>query len=170
MKKISIAVIALVGWQAYQQSKIAYIESSDLVNDYQEKKDIEARIQVKIDAYEKKRDSLSQAFKVEAEDFDLEAPKMPQAKAQERYNALLQKSHLFSNDYSRRNKRSIGKPEANGTMVKTVKKFIKEYGKQNGYTYILGSNEAGSVLYGQEENNITKDVLKALNEEYAKKD
>lgn len=56
------------------------------------------------------------------------------------------------------------------TMVKTVKKFIKEYGKQNGYTYILGSNEAGSVLYGQEENNITKDVLKALNEEYAKKD
>lgn len=44
MKKISIAVIALVGLVACQQSKIAYIESSDLVNDYQEKKDIEAQV------------------------------------------------------------------------------------------------------------------------------
>lgn len=161
----------MVGLVACQQSKIAYIESSDLVNDYQEKKDIEARIQVKIDAYEKKRDSLSQAFKVEAEDFDLEAPKMPQAKAQERYNALLQKSQLIQQRLQQEEQEiQLESQKQMDTMVKTVKKFIKEYGKQNGYTYILGSNEAGSVLYGQEENNITKDVLKALNEEYAKKD
>jgi len=54
-------------------------------------------------------------------------------------------------------------------LVKKVKSFVKEYGKDNGYTYILGANEAGSVLYGEEKKDITKEVLKVLNESYKNK-
>ncbi|TDA83528.1 OmpH family outer membrane protein, partial [Halomonas marinisediminis] len=36
------------------------------------------------------------------------------------------------------------------------------------YTYILGKNEAGSVLYGSEANDITETVTEALNASYKK--
>ena len=40
---------------------------------------------------------------------------------------------------------------------------MKNYGEKNGYTYILGSNEAGSVMYGKESQDVTKEILEALN-------
>ena len=49
------------------------------------------------------------------------------------------------------------------TLVKQVKAFVKDYGKKNGYTFILGANEAGSVMYGADDKDITEDVIKALN-------
>ncbi len=49
------------------------------------------------------------------------------------------------------------------TLVKQVKAFVKDYGKENGYTFILGANEAGSVMYGADDKDITEDVIKALN-------
>ena len=40
--------------------------------------------------------------------------------------------------------------------------------KSNNYNYILGSNEAGSVLYGEESSDLTQEILKALNDGYVK--
>ena len=37
------------------------------------------------------------------------------------------------------------------TLIKEVRAFVKNYGETNGYTYILGSNDAGSVMYGSKE-------------------
>ena len=52
------------------------------------------------------------------------------------------------------------------SLVKKVKKEIRAYGKANGYTYILGGGEGGSVLYGEEANNLTDVILKILNDKY----
>ena len=57
--------------------------------------------------------------------------------------------------------------EIDSAIVK-VKEFVTDYGKKNGYTYILGKNEAGSVMYGSEANDITKVVTEALNATYTK--
>ena len=52
------------------------------------------------------------------------------------------------------------------TLVKQVKKFIRDYGKEKGYDYIYGTGEAVSILYGQEKYDITKDIVKLLNDKY----
>ena len=56
----------------------------------------------------------------------------------------------------------------NDSIINKVKDFVKSYGKSNGYNYILGSNEAGSVLYGEEASDLTQEILKGLNESYSK--
>ena len=38
----------------------------------------------------------------------------------------------------------------------------------NNFNYILGSNEAGSVLYGDDAMDLTQEILKSLNEAYSK--
>ena len=50
--------------------------------------------------------------------------------------------------------------------VKKVKKEIRAYGKDNGYTYILGGGEGGSVIYGDEAKDVTDAILKILNDKY----
>ena len=46
--------------------------------------------------------------------------------------------------------------------------YIKEYGKKHGYTFIIGATGAGNLVYANEARNITKEILKGLNEEYNK--
>ncbi|HAB29043.1 MAG TPA: hypothetical protein DCE27_16150, partial [Xanthomarina gelatinilytica] len=54
------------------------------------------------------------------------------------------------------------------SLISKVRNFVKDYGKKNGYTYIFGSNEGGSVMYGAEANDLTKVILDALNADYKK--
>jgi outer membrane protein len=53
------------------------------------------------------------------------------------------------------------------TLVKAAKQFIKDYGKEKGYDYIYGTGEAVSILYAKDQYDITKDIIKLLNDKYA---
>ena len=56
------------------------------------------------------------------------------------------------------------------SLIVKVKDFVKDYGKTNNYTYILGTSDAAaSVLYGSEENDLTQTILDALNANYEAK-
>ena len=47
-----------------------------------------------------------------------------------------------------------------------MKDFVAEYGEENGYTYIFGSNESANIMYAKEGLDITDEILKELNESY----
>jgi outer membrane protein len=38
--------------------------------------------------------------------------------------------------------------------------------KKNGYSYIYGTGDAATVLYAEDKHDITKEVVKALNDKY----
>jgi outer membrane protein len=52
------------------------------------------------------------------------------------------------------------------SLVVNVKKFIKDYGKQKGYSYIFGTGEAASILYAEDKYDITKEIIQLLNDKY----
>src|SRR5690606_23165525 len=53
------------------------------------------------------------------------------------------------------------------SLVKKVKTFIKDYGKEKSFDYILGTNESSNtVLYSKDGQEITDDIIKLLNEKY----
>ncbi|MGS2762678.1 OmpH family outer membrane protein [Sinomicrobium sp. M5D2P9] len=170
MKKIFIAGVALFGLFSCQQDKIAYVDNTTLINDYQEKKDIEAKFKGKLETFEKKTDSLSRALQSEAQAFQSEASKMSQSKAQEKYELLMQKRQQIQQQVQQEEMQLQQESQSQiDSLVKKVREFVKDYGKNNGYTYILGANEAGSVLYGEETKDITKELLKVLNDKYSEK-
>ena len=65
---------------ACKQDKIGYVDNVEIMEGYQEKKDIEAVYTKKSEAFNKKRDSISQAFQLQAQAFQLRAQKMAQQK------------------------------------------------------------------------------------------
>lgn len=168
MKKIMILALAVTA-MACQQNKIGFVDSVKLMDEYQEKMDVEARFKTKADAMTKKRDSISQSFQMELQAFQAKAQKMSQQSAQEEYGQLQQRGQYIGQQLQQEEQQLQATSQVEmDSLVKKVKKEIKEYGKANGYTYILGGGDGGSVLYGEEANDLTQAILKILNEKYKK--
>ncbi|NNL03532.1 MAG: OmpH family outer membrane protein [Eudoraea sp.] len=168
MKKIVLAMF-LIAAVACEQNKIGFVDNVKLMDGYQEKIDIEARYQVKAEALNKKRDSISQAFQLEAQAFQTKAQSMAQDKAQEEYGLLQQRGQFIGQQLQQEEQQmqSEGQTEMD-SLISRVKKEISGYGKSNGYTYILSGGEGGSVLYGTDTKDLTQDILKILNDKYKK--
>ncbi len=168
MKKGIVLLIALVT-VACQQSKIGYVDNIKLMDGYQEKIDIEAKFKTKVDVLTKKRDSISQAFQLELQEFQAKAQKMSQKSAQEEYAILQQKGQFVGQQLQQEEQQLQQNSQTEmDSLVSKVKKEIKAYGKANGFTYILGGGDGGAVLYGQDAHNLTDAVLKILNDNYKK--
>lgn len=165
MKKGFIALLTLVMLSSCQeQTKIGFVDNSKLINDYQKKKDVEAEFQIEIDAFNKRVDSLGQALQAQAAQLQEKDPQMTQKSSQDEYQALSQQYQRFQQESQMEEQQIQRKGQTEiDTLIKTVRAFVKDYGEKNGYSYILGSNEAGSVMYGKESQDLTKEISEALN-------
>jgi len=169
MKKIFTALTVLVAFMSCQeQDKVAFIDNGEVINDYQMKIDLEERFKVKDEAFKKRTDSIGQAFQIEAQAFNLAASKMSKKAQQEKYQELGQKQQMLQQQIQY--EQQIMQQEFNVEMDSVISKvndFVADYGKKNGYTFILGKNQAGSVMYGADGKDITEAVTKAINDDYS---
>ncbi|RKN82792.1 OmpH family outer membrane protein [Ulvibacterium marinum] len=168
MKKIVVVCIVLVVLSC-KQEKIGFVDNVKLMDEYQEKIDIESKFKTKAEALAKKRDSISQAFQLEAQAFQAKAQNMSQKKAQEEYGIMQQRGQFIGQQLQQEDQQlqAEGQTEMD-SVVSKVKKEIKAYGKVQGYTYILGGGDGGSVLYGIDANDLTDEIIKILNDNYKK--
>ena len=95
MKNIVFGICALILAMSCQQDKIVFVNNSYVINEYQEKKDIEAKYQIKVNAYNKKRDSLGQALQLEYQSFQLKTKSLSEQDAQSQYQVLMQKQQML---------------------------------------------------------------------------
>jgi outer membrane protein len=171
MKKIIYVTLALLVFASCEKpKKIGFVDNGVLINDYQEKKDLEAAFQLKEEAFRKKFDSIDKDFQLEVQKFQAGAQKMSQNSAQKKYQELGQKrqaqdqqKQVEAQEFQRAFQTEID------SIISKVKDYVKDYGKSNNYTYILGTSDAAaSVLYGAEENDLTQIILDSLNAKYKK--
>ena len=161
--------LALLGILACKQEKIAFVDNVKLMDEYQEKIDIETKYKLKAQTITKKRDSISQAFQIEMQVFQLKAQKMASKIAQEEYALLQQRGQFIGQQLQQEEQQlQIASQQQMDSIITRVKDEIKAYGKANNYTYILGGGIGGSVIYGVEANEVTEPILKLLNDKYKK--
>lgn len=170
MKKSFIVLASLVLFASCQeQVKIGFVDNAKLIKDYQKKIDIESKLQIKIDAFNKRADSIGQSFQIQAGILQQKDPKMVQTKSQEAYQKLGQQYQMFQQQMQVEEQQIQKESQTQiDSLIKEVKAFVKDYGKNNTYNYILGSNDAGSVMYGAEQNDLTQLLTDALNADYKK--
>ena len=171
MKKLAVVFLTIISLVACQQQKIGFVDNSVLINEYQERKDVEANLNTKIEAFKTRTDSLRSAFELEIKEAELKARKMSQSAIQKLSQELQQKEQLLSQRVQYEQQQIAQESQKlNDSIINRVKAFVQDYGKSNNYNFILGSNEAGSVLYGEDASDLTQEILKALNENYSLKD
>lgn len=150
-----------------KEIKTAYVDTSKLLEEYTEAKDIEAKYKAKSDEMGKELEAEVTRFKSDAANFQKNAQANGQAWAQENGARLQKREQELS--YAQQGMLQQLQQESGvemDTLVKNVKKFIKVYGKEKGFAYIYGTGEAASILYAEDKYDITKEIVKLLNDKY----
>ncbi len=151
------------------EMKTAYVDTAKLMEEYTEAKDVEAKFKAKSEAEAKKFEVEEANFKAEVANFQKNAQANGQAWAQQKNAELEQRQQRLQ--YAAQSvgqKLQMESAAEMDTLVKGVKAFLKEYGKEKGYDYLYGTGDAATVLYAKDQYDITKEVIKLLNDKYAK--
>ncbi|KDN54147.1 OmpH family outer membrane protein [Flavobacterium seoulense] len=166
---IAVSVVACNKTTTNQvkEAKTAYIDTSELMKQYTEAKDLEAKYKAQSEEKGRQLEAEINRFKQDAANFQSQAQANGQEWAQKR-GAELQKREqqlgYAQQQLAQQLQQESGKEM--DSLVSGVKKFIKDYGKKNGYAYIYGTGDAASVLYAEDKYDITKEIIKALNDRY----
>ncbi len=150
-----------------KEVKTAYVDTSKLLEEYTEAKDIEAKYKAKSVEMGKELENEIARFKSEAASFQKNAQANGQAWAQQKGAELQKREQQLS--YAQQGMLQQLQQESGvemDSLVKGIKSFIKDYGKEKGYSYIYGTGEAVSILYAEDKYDITNEMIKLLNDKY----
>ena len=164
---LSIFAVSCNKTAEVKEVKTAYVDTSILMKEYTEAKDLEAKYKGQAEEKGRQLQAEITRFKQDAANFQSQAQANGQAWAQQRGAELQKREQQLG--YAQQALSQQLQQESGvemDSLVSGVKKFIKEYGKKNGYSYIYGTGDAASILYAEEKYDITKDVIKALNDKY----
>ncbi|GIZ08042.1 membrane protein [Flavobacterium sp. UMI-01] len=154
-----------------KEFKTAYVDTSELMKNYTEAKDLEAKYKAQSEEKGRQLEAEINRFKQDASSFQQQAQANGQEWAQKRAAELQKREQQLG--YAQQALAQQLQQDSGvemDSLVSGVKKFIKEYGKKNGYTYIYGTGDVASILYAEDKLDITKEIIKALNDKYAAKD
>lgn len=150
-----------------KEPKTAYVDTSKLLEEYTEAKDVEAKYKAKSEEMGKELENEIAKFKSDAANFQKNAQANGQAWAQQKGAELQKREQQLS--YAQQGMLQQLQQESGvemDSLVKGIKSFIKDYGKEKGYAYIYGTGESVSILYAEDKYDITKEMIKLLNDKY----
>jgi outer membrane protein len=150
-----------------KEFKTAYINTSEIIEKYEKFKDEDDKFKVKSEELGRPLEAKVRAFQAEAQSFEQNAPHKGPQWAQQKAAQLQQAEQQLGMEQNA----LVQQLQQEGavlkdTLISEVKKFIKDYGKKKGYDYVYGTGDAATILYAKDNYDITKDVLKELNEAY----
>ena len=150
-----------------KEFKTAYINTSEIIEKYEKFKDEDDKFKVKSEELGRPLEAKVRAFQADAQSFQQNAQAKGPQWAQQMGASLQQREQQLGIEQNA----LIQQLQQEGavlkdTLISEVKKFIKDYGKKKGFDYIYGTGDAATVLYAKDNYDITKDVLKELNDTY----
>jgi outer membrane protein len=173
MKKIivclamAVAIVSCNKTSDAKEFKTAYIDTNKLLEESTEAKDLKAKYEDI--ASEKDSRIKVEVDKLEAEKmaFKSNAAKNGQAWAQQKYGELQQREQQIQYAQQAVIQQLQGQHGAEmDSIVTKYRKVFKEYGKDKGYDYVFGTGEAATVLFAKDQYDITKEMIKLVNDKY----
>ncbi len=165
-----IIIVALVAYNFIimpKNNKLVYVETGILLNEYEGMKQARIKIEDNNKKLGAEVDSLIQMFQSDLKAYEKDRKKMSK-KERELKEELLRTRQQQVNNFQQAKQIQAQEEEQKitQTQMNRINDFIKVYGQKKGYTYILGANGSGNVVYAEEAYNITKEVIEGLNKQY----
>ena len=167
MKKIGLILVAALALSSCQKQKFGFVNNTKVINEVNFKKDLETKFTAREEKLNKKADSLGRSFQEEVKvASELAATLKSESRIQELSQNLQQKNDNLSRMLQGEKQQLATEYRTEvDSLISNVKKFVKEYGKSNGYDYIFGtSDNTASVMYGPEGEDLTEEIIKKFNE------
>tara|TARA_R100001369_G_scaffold29172_1_gene52453 strand:- start:143307 stop:143816 length:510 start_codon:yes stop_codon:yes gene_type:complete len=169
MKKLLLVVLIAAGLTSCNEQKTAYVDTTKIIKEYREMKEVEEEFTSKSDKIKVELDSLAQSFQAEVQEYQAKMNGMSTEERQVVEQELMKKQQIIQQQQQMMGNQLRQESDVViDSIVTKVKEYVKEYGKDNDYTYIFGSNESANIMYAKEGLDITDEILVKLNESYKK--
>jgi outer membrane protein len=155
---LNLAILGLVLWQINFKPRFAYVELAVIYENFPLKKQLESKLDNVSSSRKSILDSLELKIKMLASQIDhsVAAPKIKKDSMYMQYENLRQEYAMKNQSFTEDNDRT--KAQYNEQIWKQLNQYIKDYGKDKGYAFIFGADGTGSLMYGNEPQNITEDL------------
>ena len=173
MKKIVVCIalaVAIVSCNKTTEAKdfkTAYIDTNKLLEESIEAKDIKAKYEAVAKEKGARLKVEVEKFQAEAASFKNDAMKNGQAWAQQKGAELQQREQQLQYAEQALGQQIQGEHGAEmDSVVVKYRKIFKDYGKDKGFDYLFGSGESANILYAKDSYDVTKDIIKIVNDKY----
>ncbi|MFI5140710.1 MAG: OmpH family outer membrane protein [Bacteroidia bacterium] len=146
-----------------QSTKTAFVNIQEVFSKFELKKDYEKKLNFSKTSRQKIVDSLEMELKILGRKIEGE-----NAKNKEDLNVFsvkrqtyMEKRKLLEEDDLKQTK------QYDNEIILQMNQYIKDYGKENNYTYIFGSDGNGSLMYAKDSKDVTKEVVEYINAHYS---
>jgi len=156
---INLAIVYFFTVKA--DKKIAYVKLVEVYDGFELKKQLSAKMSQAETARKNILDSLE--FRLRSLEIQLKNTKSDKASQQvfeaEKENYLYKKQQFAEDDEEMASK-------YNEQIWSQINQYVTEYGKEKQFEYILGAEGNGSIMYGNEADDITKEIIAYINNKY----
>lgn len=148
---------------------IAFVEIDSVMANYNMTKDLIKEIESKGKQYDSELNSKSKSLQQNYQDLQYKAQRGLEVRSKlEQMGQQLQLEE--QNLYKLRDSYGAQLQEENAVMLRksmnSIMDYIKEFNKGKNFTFVLGNSFDGKILYADPGLDITKEVIKGLNEKY----
>ena len=174
MKKYSSLILFLlvaatsIGLFAFynKKEKTAYVDISKLYNDFQLKKELETKLIKVQQARKNMLDSLRLQLEFLSGNINSDRTITGDAKQKQVQEFESRKMHYYQMEKSFSEDNEKFSSEYKEQILIQFNPYVNNYGKENGYEFIYGTDGTGAVMYASESKNITDKVVKYVDEQY----
>ena len=146
---------------------LVYVNIDSLMAKYEHVKKIKSELEQKRKSSEGQFAAKADAFEKEYRQYQEKGPSMTQEQAQQTEALLTQKQQtLVQMKEELSQKLSENELKENQIIQKNISEFLHKYNETHNYTFILATGNGGSILLGDENLDITNEVVDGLNKEY----
>ena len=143
-------------------NKTAFFLSAEVYNEFDYKKELENDLIATQDEAQRVIDSLELDLEMTLEHLkSVEPSEVQLASFERKQQNYFEFRNQIESGYSTKSQ------EFYNQIWERINTYVKDYGQENGYTYIFGANGDGTIMYAEDGKNITEEIIEMINQKYA---
>ncbi len=161
---ISILAFGFCVFLSLRGEAIVYVDSMKLLSEYKGTLQAKAAYEKKVAVWKANVDTLTTELNAKITQYEKEKKGLSARERKLTEELIVSKQQQLENYKAAISENATKEDQTITTQVfKEIGDFVKRYGEDHGYAYILGATNMGNVVYAQKGKNITDEVLKELN-------
>jgi outer membrane protein len=164
---LALAAIAFAAVVYFNKKEIVYVDSMKLITNFKGAKVAKDAYEKKIAVWKANIDTLTMETNREIAKYEKEKKGMS-AREQKLSEELIGTKQQQLESYRQATAENASKEDqlVTGKVFKEINDFLKQYGEQKGYEFIMAATSAGNIVFAKKGNDITDEVLEKMNAEY----
>lgn len=161
---LALSVTGIILFTKASQPRIAYVINGQLYESFEMTKQFEARVTNVRQMRKNLMDSLGLQLNMDVQSWRMNGSRdtVQERLLSQRQQELYVKQRQFENDNQQMS------DQYDQQIWKQLNQYVQDYGKEHGYSIILGATGDGGIMYAVDGLNITEAMKTYVNERYKK--